>query len=97
MGSHLHTQEPWGLGIINTLVMNKCLIIKWWWKIMSSPDKPLWYNILKAKYFPSSSPMFAPASGASQFWKDLVKLRLVFQGLVKFVVHNGRSTRFWLD
>ena len=57
-----------GLGIINTLVMNKCLIIKWWWKIMSTTtDKPLWYNILKAKYFPSSSPMFARATGAPQF------------------------------
>ena len=22
-----------GLGIINTLVMNKCLLIKWWWKL----------------------------------------------------------------
>ena len=87
-----------GLGIINILVVNKCLIIKWWWKIMTTTsDKPLWLNILKAKYFPNSSSTLARASGASQFWKDLVKLRPTFQSLVKFVVHNGRSTRFWLD
>src|SRR4051812_3421999 len=75
-----------GLGIINTAVMNKCLIIKWWWKIMSSSESPLWLRILKAKYYPESSPMFAPASGGSQFWQDLVKVRPLFQSLVKFVV-----------
>ena len=65
---------------------------------MNNPqDKPLWFSILKAKYFPSCSPMFARASGASQFWRDLVKLRPTFQGLVKFVIGNGKSTRFWLD
>ena len=77
--------------------MNKCLIIKWWWKIVSNEESPLWLNILKAKYFPSSSPMFAHATGASQFWRDLVKLRPIFHGLVKFIVHNGKSTRFCLD
>ena len=54
-----------GLGIINTSIMNQCLMIKWWWKIMSAGDQPLWLSILKAKYFPSSSPMFANAHGGS--------------------------------
>lgn len=27
-----------GLGILNTSVMNKCLIVKWWWKIFHTPS-----------------------------------------------------------
>ena len=60
-------------------------------------DRPAWLNLLKAKYFPSSSPMFAPSSGGSQFWRQLVSIRPIFRSLVKFVVHNSKSTRFWLD
>ena len=86
-----------GLGILNTSIMNQCLMIKWWWKIMSAEDQPLWLLILKAKYFPSSSPMFALPRGGSQFWKSLVKVRPVFQSFVKFVVGDGSSIRFWLD
>ena len=58
-----------GLGIINTLVLNKCLMIKWWWKIMFLEEHPTWLSLLKSKYFPSSSPMFASSSGGSQFWR----------------------------
>ena len=54
-----------GLGIINTSVMNKCLILKWWWKIMFLEEHPLWLSFLKAKYFPVSSLMFASSSGGS--------------------------------
>ena len=57
----------WGLGIINTMVMNKCLLIKWWWKIISSGAGSLWYSILKAKDFPHSSLMFEVARRGSQF------------------------------
>ena len=67
-----------GLGIINTLVMNKCLLIKWWWKIMTTGAESLWYSILKAKYFPHSNPMFASARRGSQFWKNLVIVRPIF-------------------
>ena len=64
---------------------------------MSAEDQPLWLLILKAKYFPSSSPMFALPRGGSQFWKSLVKVRPVFQSFVKFGVGDGSSIRFWLD
>ena len=41
--------------------------------------------------------MFASPVGGSQFWRQLVKVRPIFQSLVKFVVRNGKSTHFWLD
>ena len=80
-----------GLGIINTRIMNKCLLLKWWWKIMSLDDRPAWLKLLKAKYFPSSSPMFATACGGSQFWRQLLQVRDDFKILVKFSVGNGLS------
>ena len=86
-----------GLGIINTRVMNICLLIKWWWKIMTVGADVLWFSILKAKYFPNSNPMFAPARRGSQFWKALVKVRPIFLEHVKFCVGNGSAVRFWLD
>lgn len=36
-----------GLGIMNTAIMNKCLIIKWCWKILTTGPDTLWFQILK--------------------------------------------------
>jgi hypothetical protein len=41
-----------GLCIINTQIMNDCLLVKWIWKIHQEPDE-LWFKILKAKYMRS--------------------------------------------
>jgi hypothetical protein len=42
-------KDEGGLGIINTKIMNDCLLVKWIWKIYQQPDE-LWFKILKAKY-----------------------------------------------
>ena len=74
-----------GLGIINTRVMNICLLIKWWWKIMTVGDDPLWFSILKAKYFPHSNPMFAPGGVVRSFGKPLLKFGRFFWSMSSFV------------
>jgi hypothetical protein len=38
-----------GLSIINTQIINECLMVKWIWKIYQQPDS-LWARILRAKY-----------------------------------------------
>jgi hypothetical protein len=43
-----------GLGIINTRLMNDCLMMKWIWKILQESDT-LWFKILKAKYLDGCS------------------------------------------
>ena len=40
-----------GLGIVNTRIMNDCLLAKWIWKIQSTRNE-LSFRIIKAKYFP---------------------------------------------
>lgn len=57
--------------------MNKCLILKWWWRILSADPSELWLRILKAMYFPSSSPLMVSGSGGSQFWRQLVKVEMI--------------------
>jgi len=43
-------KDQGGLSIINTKVMNECLLTKWIWKILQEPEE-LWFKILiKAKY-----------------------------------------------
>jgi hypothetical protein len=42
-------KDQGGLGIINTKIMNECLLVKWIWKIFQQPEE-LWFIILKAKY-----------------------------------------------
>src|SRR4051812_7952362 len=77
--------------------MNDCLIVKWWWKICTEGPGALWLKILKAKYFPNSSPLLASAVGGSQFWCSLCRLRDTFHLYVRFVVKDGMSVHFWLD
>jgi hypothetical protein len=38
-----------GLGIINTQVLNECLMVKWIWKIYTHKES-LWVRLLHAKY-----------------------------------------------
>jgi hypothetical protein len=44
-------KDQGGLGIINTQIMNECLLTKWIWKISRGSDDT-WYKILEAKYMP---------------------------------------------
>lgn len=56
-----------GLGVINTRLMNDCLLVKWIWKIYQEPDS-LWFKLLKAKYMSRGNFFFAKPKGGSQFW-----------------------------
>lgn len=55
-----------GLGIINTRIMNDCLMVKWIWRI-NLANKDLWFKILKAKYFPTGVFKDARTLEGSQF------------------------------
>lgn len=79
-----------GLGITNASIMNKCLLLKWWWKICQpSCGDARWSQILKAKCFLDNEPVFSSARNNSQFWKALIKIRMNFDPLL--------NSRFGLD
>jgi hypothetical protein len=57
-------KDQGGLGIINTRIMNGCLLIKWIWKIHQEP-KELWFKLIKAKYLNGCNFFSAPSKGSS--------------------------------
>lgn len=67
-----------GLGIINTRVMNDCLLAQWIWRIHSAKNE-LWFKILKTKYFPRGVFREARSLKSSQFWKSVLKVKNFFQ------------------
>jgi hypothetical protein len=55
-----------GLGIINTQIINECVMVKWIWKIYQQFDS-LWARILRAKYMRHGDFLRSRGAGGSQF------------------------------
>ena len=89
-------KDQGGLGIINTRIMNDCLLVKWIWKIMQQPDE-LWFKILRAKYMEDCSFFSSNIKGTSQFWHGLHKVKHLFKWGAIFKVRDGRTCKFWQD
>ncbi|KAG2534833.1 hypothetical protein PVAP13_9NG087473 [Panicum virgatum] len=82
--------------------MNKCLLMKWIWKIHQNPDA-LWFRILKAKYmnekgfFASKESGGGGGGGVLSFGKGLHKVKHLFKWGTVFEVGDGQLCRFWED
>lgn len=72
-----------GLGVINTKLMNHCLLTKWIWKIHNNNDE-LWFRILKAKYMKNGGFADSNSNGGSLFWQGLHKVKNLFYKGVDF-------------
>lgn len=89
-------KDQGGLGIINTQIMNDCLLVKWIWKIHQEPEE-LWFKILKAKYMKTGNFFNSKVTGSSQFWQGLHKVKHLFKWGAIYKVENGKLCRFWQD
>jgi hypothetical protein len=85
-----------GLGIINTYLMNQCLITKWIWKIEKGSNE-LWCRLVRSKYLKRHNFHGSSQQGSSQFWKSLHKVKHLFHWGAEYKVHMGDSVRFWHD
>lgn len=86
-----------GLGVINTYLMNQCLITKWIWRFAKG-SKELWYRLLDAKYMKGKGFFGSAYHGTSQFWKGLHKVKKqLFKWGAEYIVRKGDRTRFWYD
>lgn len=88
----LVTKIHGGLGIINTDIMNQCLLTKWIWKI-----EELWCKLLKAKYMRAGNFFCSDQRGSSQFWKGLHKVKHLFKWGAEYSVHKANKVRLWHD
>ena len=89
-------KEVGGLGIINSRVMNWCLMTKWAWKILTGQGG-LWLFIFKAKYLEEDGVTFRPRVRRSQIANDIRKVHPLLWLGAEFVVNNGQLKSFWID
>ncbi|KAK1607529.1 hypothetical protein QYE76_031202 [Lolium multiflorum] len=85
-----------GLGIVDTRLMNICLMAKWIWRLYAG-EQGLWAEILRAKYLGERDLLADKHRPGSQFWNAIQKIKHVFGTGARHAIHNGRATRFWVD
>lgn len=85
-----------GLGILDLNIMNKCLLMKWLWKLENSEG--LWQDLLFRKYLSNQTlTVVVAGNNESQFWQGLMKVKDTFVSLTRMVVHNGAKILFCKD
>ncbi|KAK9287687.1 hypothetical protein L1049_016125 [Liquidambar formosana] len=86
-----------GLGFRRAKDMNKALLAKWGWLLLSGCDS-LWATVLKSKYMHQESfQSTAPSHSDSWLWRGILKSQdLVLKGAC-LTVGNGSSIDLWKD
>ena len=81
-------KELGGLGITNSKLMNKALMLKWVWKLYQQDDS-LWANLIRAKYLVNEDIFASSSRGGSQFWRSLGKIKHLFKLGARHSIRNG--------
>ncbi|KAJ3685462.1 hypothetical protein LUZ61_014626 [Rhynchospora tenuis] len=87
-----------GLGLSNIITQNNSLLLRWIWRLYDAPDS-LWTrvtSILYSKQDQCIPPLLWNAEG-SFFWKELRRLRYLFQLSTNATIANGATISFWYD
>jgi hypothetical protein len=84
------------LGIINTQILNECLMTKWIWKLYNQKDY-LWARLVRGKYMQSEDLFRSRSDNGSQWWKSLHKIKHLFKKGVVHKIGNGKATQLWND
>jgi hypothetical protein len=84
-----------GLGVLNLKLQNDALLLKQLLKFYNHENIP-WVNLIWSRYYTSKVPHLSHETG-SFWWKDLLRLHILFRGIAKFTIGNGVSVSFWED
>jgi len=88
-------KEKGGLGVLNLRLQNDALLMKHLSKFYNKADIP-WVHLIWNKYYSTKVPHVARESG-SFWWKDVLRLNIIFRGVVRCELGNGSSICFWDD
>lgn len=88
-------KEKGGLSIINLSLQNDALLMKHLSKFYNQADIP-WVRLVWQKYYSNRVPHTAREMG-SFWWRDIMRLNLLFRGIAKCQIGDGRSVCFWDD
>ena len=89
-------KELGDIGILASRDMNKALMLKWVWRILTG-DGGLWLQLARAKYLRGGPLMACERKEGSQFWRSLKAVKQDIRLGATFSVGDGRGTLFWLD
>lgn len=90
-------KEVGGLGFKDLQDFNVALLAKQFWRMVKDPNS-LWAQVLKASYFPKSSPWEAKrGSSPSWIWTSLLEGGQLLKKGAHWRVGNGHSIDVWND
>ena len=84
-----------GLGVINLRLQNDALLMKQLHKFYNKVDIP-WVQMVWFKHYPMKVPHASPEVG-SFWWKDILRLNVLYRGISKCAVGDGSTVTFWED
>jgi hypothetical protein len=88
-------KDKGGLGVINLSLHNDALLMKQLSKFYDKADIP-WVRLIWNKYYVGRVPHATREMG-SFWWKDILRLNVLFRGIAKCQIGNGASACFWDD
>lgn len=80
------------LGVEDIAIMNKALLMKWWWKWKHPHHSGLWKQVIQLKYNSHT-----PLTQVSPLWREVVKLQTKGQLSCSYQLGCGTDIKFWLD
>jgi hypothetical protein len=84
-----------GLGVLNLRLQNDALLLKQLCKFYNHSDVA-WVHMIWSKYYTSKVPHDSAEVG-SFWWRDLLRLNILFRGIATCTIGNGTTVTFWED
>jgi len=88
-------KEKGGLGVINLRLQNDALLQKQLFKFYNNVDTP-WVKLVWSKYYQTKVPHAAREVG-SFWWKDVLRLHVIFLSIARCEIGDGATACFWDD
>ena len=88
-------KQKGGLGVLNLRLQNDALLLKQLHKFYSRQDIP-WVQLIWNRYYTSKIP-HASVEVGSFWWKDLLRLNVLYRGIAKCYLGDGSIVTFWGD
>ena len=85
-----------GLGVQNLILQNDALLLKQLTKFYNKKDIP-WVQQVWFKYYPNGKVPHATRETCSFWWKDLLRLSVLFRGIARCHIGDGSTVLFWDD
>jgi len=88
-------KEKGGLAVLNLRLQNDALLLKQLYKFYNKKDIPC-VHLIWNRYYNSKIP-HASAEVESFWWKDLLRLNVLYRGIAKCSIVDGSTVTFWGD